>query len=440
MGVTQYIGSRYVPVFADPADWNSTRTYEPLTIVMNEGNSYTSKQYVPKGIDISNEDYWAETGNYNSQVELYRKEVLGFDARITAAGNTANKALETGTLAGNTANKALETGTLANSKVDSSVFLIIGDSWTDITNAEFGYANWVKSICESDSRVKCYGVGGSKILEAKTQLDRASSDTTFENACVKKILMVNGFNNGNGNNLGDINEVVSYANSVFKNSEFVYMNNCASPIGAGTSYYNYMAQTYNYLININHFGYVPLPFYLNCPAYFSNDRQNVYFDDDKKYGIMSWHLSEAGCVAMKRIACNVLYGASNIYYRTSGTITQNVYLIQESGVVTSMSSYDIIVQINGLTHCSILLPSGVSLGSNVDGYIAVDAETANQSWIPVNIINRTMGNSQWQQTTNLSQNPFIKNVDGKDYLVLGRVHVYVTDPDVPGFVYGVESV
>ena len=84
MGVTQYIGSRYVPVFADPADWNSTRTYEPLTIVMNEGNSYTSKQYVPKGIDISNEDFWALTGNYNAQVEQYRKDVLAFDGRITA--------------------------------------------------------------------------------------------------------------------------------------------------------------------------------------------------------------------------------------------------------------------------------------------------------------------------------------------------------------------
>lgn len=82
MGVTQYIGSRYVPLFADPAEWNSTRTYEPLTIVMHEGNSYTSKQYVPKGLDISNEDYWAKTGNYNAQVEQYRKEVKLVDALV----------------------------------------------------------------------------------------------------------------------------------------------------------------------------------------------------------------------------------------------------------------------------------------------------------------------------------------------------------------------
>lgn len=74
MAVTQYIGARYVPLFADPIDWSNQNTYEPLTIVLHEGNSYTSKQAVPKGIDISNEDFWALTGNYNAQIELYRRD------------------------------------------------------------------------------------------------------------------------------------------------------------------------------------------------------------------------------------------------------------------------------------------------------------------------------------------------------------------------------
>lgn len=74
-GVTQYIGARYVPLFADPIEWNSTRAYEPLTIVLYQGNSYTTRQYTPAGIEISNEAFWACTGNYNAQIELYRKEV-----------------------------------------------------------------------------------------------------------------------------------------------------------------------------------------------------------------------------------------------------------------------------------------------------------------------------------------------------------------------------
>lgn len=84
MAVTQYIGSRYVPLFADPLDWDITKQYEPLTIVYYQGNSFTSKQSVPANIDITNTDYWAITGNYNAQIENYRREVAAFDGRITA--------------------------------------------------------------------------------------------------------------------------------------------------------------------------------------------------------------------------------------------------------------------------------------------------------------------------------------------------------------------
>lgn len=73
--VTQYIGARYVPLFADPLDWSANNEYEPLTIVTNQGNSYTSRQFVPKGVELTNEQFWVETGNYNAQIEQYRQEV-----------------------------------------------------------------------------------------------------------------------------------------------------------------------------------------------------------------------------------------------------------------------------------------------------------------------------------------------------------------------------
>lgn len=87
MTVTQVLGAKVQPTFADPAEWNNTRTYAPLTIVLHEGNSFTSKQYVPVGIDISNTDFWAETGNYNAQVEAYRKETY-------RAQESADKAID----------------------------------------------------------------------------------------------------------------------------------------------------------------------------------------------------------------------------------------------------------------------------------------------------------------------------------------------------------
>lgn len=92
MAVTQYIGSRYVPLFADPIEWSSANTYEPLTIVIHEGNSYTSRQAVPKGIDIDNESFWALTGNYNAQVELYRRETAAAKAAADGAQADATAA------------------------------------------------------------------------------------------------------------------------------------------------------------------------------------------------------------------------------------------------------------------------------------------------------------------------------------------------------------
>jgi lysophospholipase L1-like esterase len=91
-GVREYIGARYVPVFADPAEWDNTRGYEPLTIVLHQGNSFTSTQYVPTGVDINDTKYWLETGNWNAQIEAYREEVKRYDGRITqnADGIEAN--------------------------------------------------------------------------------------------------------------------------------------------------------------------------------------------------------------------------------------------------------------------------------------------------------------------------------------------------------------
>ena len=90
MSVREYVGARYVPIVA--GEWDGTRTYEPLVIVTYQGNSYTSRQYVPAGIEIANEGFWALTGNYNAQVEHYREEVKTCNGRITAAQETADKA------------------------------------------------------------------------------------------------------------------------------------------------------------------------------------------------------------------------------------------------------------------------------------------------------------------------------------------------------------
>ena len=80
---SQYIGSRYVPIFADPLEWDNHRSYESLTIVTHDGESYTSKCNVGPGIDITNERYWAKTGAYNAQVEQYKNEVKDLSSQVS---------------------------------------------------------------------------------------------------------------------------------------------------------------------------------------------------------------------------------------------------------------------------------------------------------------------------------------------------------------------
>lgn len=77
-----YVGMRYVPIF--DGEWDRTKTYEPLTIVSYQGDSYTSRTFIPTGMDINNTDYWALTGNYNAQVEYYRQETARVADEVTS--------------------------------------------------------------------------------------------------------------------------------------------------------------------------------------------------------------------------------------------------------------------------------------------------------------------------------------------------------------------
>lgn len=75
-----YIGARYVPIFADPVEWDDEREYEPLTIVVHDGNCYTSKCYVPKGAQLppypeGQTKYWVKTSDYNYQFADLKKTV-----------------------------------------------------------------------------------------------------------------------------------------------------------------------------------------------------------------------------------------------------------------------------------------------------------------------------------------------------------------------------
>lgn len=135
-GVTQYIGARYVPLFANPPQWTNDRQYEPLTIVLYQGNSFTSMQYVPIGIDINNEEFWAQTGNYNAQVEQYRQEVKEYTKKIADIESTQQTQAE-----------SIKTLTAKQQQTDTAIDKLNGR--VDITNETVGTLNATISTLSS---------------------------------------------------------------------------------------------------------------------------------------------------------------------------------------------------------------------------------------------------------------------------------------------------
>lgn len=87
-----YIGARYVPLIM--GEYDAAQTYEPLSVVLYQGASYTSKQAVPNNTPPTNTEFWALTGNYNAQVEQYRTEVNEYKEQVTEAVQTVETELE----------------------------------------------------------------------------------------------------------------------------------------------------------------------------------------------------------------------------------------------------------------------------------------------------------------------------------------------------------
>lgn len=96
----QYIGARYVPKLADPLEWTTQRTYEAFEMVIvtpttYPPGSYISRKPVPRGILITNTDYWAFMGSTTTSIAQLQQKVNSLDTIIAntndaiARSNTA---------------------------------------------------------------------------------------------------------------------------------------------------------------------------------------------------------------------------------------------------------------------------------------------------------------------------------------------------------------
>lgn len=192
----QYVGARYVPKIM--GEWNKALQYEALSVVTYMGNSFTSKVPVPANVEIDNTDYWVNTGNYNAQVEEYRKEALAAKqlANNTSADLQTFKKNQTNT--NNEFNKKIDLTTSALNELKNVVF--DGDTPSVITVAKNGgrfhtineAITFAKGYCSRNNRVTiliCNGVYNESIVLTKNPgidligigMPEIVSDTAYPN-------------------------------------------------------------------------------------------------------------------------------------------------------------------------------------------------------------------------------------------------------------------
>ena len=300
-----YIGNRYVPVFANPVEWDNLREYEPLTIVTYQGTSYTSKKTVPVGIGLDNKDYWVVTGNYNQQVEAYRQEtneVKELVETFKAEQESLNTSLD-GRITTLEDDNELTKETLINIK--NKVFL--GNKPSVITVAKSGgmfdtinkAINYAKGYCTPTNRVTIVvysGVYEEEIyLKTNPGIDfvgvgepKVQYNSTYPYAplCMMGTGRVEGFyfvnTNSNGNAYafhyeGQEDGSIKNAECHIKNCNFVSAGN--APVGCG--------------MGPGH----TLRFY-NCNFYASDTAPAVYFHN--------YPMGDDGLQTIECINCNIL--------------------------------------------------------------------------------------------------------------------------------------
>lgn len=77
---------------ADPLQWEITKQYEALTVVMDNGNAYLSMQAVPYGVSITNTDYWQKIFDIG-EIFTSLKESIALDDDGNSPTSSKNRAI-----------------------------------------------------------------------------------------------------------------------------------------------------------------------------------------------------------------------------------------------------------------------------------------------------------------------------------------------------------
>lgn len=303
----QYVGARYVPKIM--GEWNKALQYEALSVVTYLGNSFTSKVPVPANIDISNETYWVNTGNYNAQVEAYRTETARLKTDLS--NETTNR-----------------------KNADKDNILWIGDSYS--VNYNHKLPNGVRDMLNAKNWYE-YSKGGAGfagawagasfndlIQQAKNEL----SDSQKE--MIKHVYIVGGANDSSftwENLKPKVISTVNNAKGSFPNAQVCFIfASCAYD-----TYLDLLTKTKNISNDLMVPCIFAMPYYYLTGAFYNAD--NLHFSDDATNYIIS-------------VISNLLSGSSYIPTATAdvgktsfvGWNTKNILQIKSNNGQLAISS------------------------------------------------------------------------------------------------------
>lgn len=222
MAVRQYIGARYVPLYA--GDWDATKNYEPLTIVTDaNGNSFTSLKDVPAGTALTDRNYWIQTSSFSGAVDVLRRDVNTLQDDVSAL-QTDVSGLQTNV-------SGIETDVAAIKRHYNKKILLFGDSVAAGNVVSPSFANMIKTVYPNTSIYALPGGSWGKEAKYLTQLETAISEISDKES-IDIIMIAAGFNDGLtatwtlSNADADIAEFVTRAKQQFINAEIMCID-CA---------------------------------------------------------------------------------------------------------------------------------------------------------------------------------------------------------------------
>lgn len=284
-----YVGERYVIAFA--GDWSKDNGYEPLTMVLYNGDSYISRGYVPAGALPTNTDYWVKSSNFNGQLASLQGEVINNSQSINVLQNGLNK-------------------------INKPYYMFIGDSYEDTRNPDIqGWATQTVTILGlpssqytiwADSSAGIVAKGSGTNMSYTDYINSAPQSTLNK---VQKLIVEIDWNDYRVLNdpllmFQNCGTFIDLCKSKMPNLEdIIFLPTVIRPsqIKAQRDFYNYMTRSSRWIIPPN------FDQYYNNPTYFQSDL--IHLTNDGYYQLalnLTHFLKGDGAITQKALATQAI--------------------------------------------------------------------------------------------------------------------------------------